>query len=718
MAGSLRPPIVGALMVGVVVSCTGSTSALQDGAASMDAGVKSPENSEIVVPLSLRAAFRRASVLLAGRLPRADELVALKDNASLEEAVRKLCEDEEFYLWLHDTWNDVLRTQLVDAGTDIQGIGNEYGRAPAYYDPGATGTSTEKRDWAMLSFGEEPLRLIAQVVREGRPFGEILTSARLLVNPYTAAVYGLPHSAPIAPENYEKWEWASVKPMQRMGTREVPVPHSGILASPSFLLQWPTSLTNRSRKRADFVLRNFLATDILGLINRPTDVAAFVDVENAPRTAPACAACHNILDPVAGGFQGLDEKVMTRAVANDAWHPEMAAAGLGSAVMPVSARSNAVAWLGQAIATDKRFALAMTRVIYTGLLGEEPLGPPATGSNRGASDDANSKTAREYTLAYDAQQAWISAAAEAFLARNQDLRELVVRVVTSPYFLASSMVVGTASASNDALGVGRLLTPEMLVRKLRSTIGSTDFYWIRPILEPTASQVGAGWVASRSDPRSQAMLGDFQWRNLLGGGASAQAPDRSRDVSTTMFAAWEYIALRVSCNVTAFDFTVSKAERRLFPLVEVSTRPYSARTNTAMPRVAMPANIEAIKANIRELHWRLLGEELSPDSDEERRTFALFDETWKEQEMASLSGGLGAANGPKLFHYKCAAGRDLNAAPVSDGLGGRVFPSLPSRAVTGVYGEGQSISDDPDFTLRAWQTVITYLMTDYRFLYE
>jgi hypothetical protein len=74
-------------------------------------------------------------------------------------------------------------------------------------------------------------------------------------------------------------------------------------------------------------------------------------------------------------------------------------------------------------------------------------------------------------------------------------------------------------------------------------------------------------------------------------------------------------------------------------------------------------------------------------------TYGLFYDTWVEGNEALASGAVDAT-----LISTCQASKDQ-----ATGL------KLPND---------KKITADPVYTVRAWQAVLTYLMSDYRFIYE
>ena len=62
---------------------------------------------------------------------------------------------------------------------------------------------------------------------------------------------------------------------------------------------------------------------------------------------------------------------------------------------------------------------------------------------------------------------------------------------------------------------------------------------------------------------------------------------------------------------------------------------------------------------------------------------------------------------------------------MADTTNGRMTPSIAAACQAVVHPttgdplpEEQQVTEDPDYTVRAWMGVVTYLLGDYRFLYE
>ena len=154
---------------------------------------------------------------------------------------------------------------------------------------------------------------------------------------------------------------------------------------------------------------------------------------------------------------------------------------------------------------------------------------------------------------------------------------------------------------------------------------------------------------------------------LYGGIDSKEVTERATDPSGAMGAIQRIISNDVACKHVARDFARPAGERRLFPGIEPGVLPGSSAENDAK-----------IRAAIVLLHERILGRYDAPNSAEVERTFKLFAAIVKD---ASEQKGL-----EKQEAYACR--------------------------------QGGAISADPQYTVRAWRAVVTYLLRRPEFLYE
>lgn len=163
-------------------------------------------------------------------------------------------------------------------------------------------------------------------------------------------------------------------------------------------------------------------------------------------------------------------------------------------------------------------------------------------------------------------------------------------------------------------------------------------------------------------------LVDEEYRILYGGIDSKAVTERMGDPSGAMGAIQRIMSNDVACKNVAYDFSRDPSERRLFPGIEPDV----------VPGVDA-GDDQKIRRAIVHLHRHLLGQERLPDHPEIDRTFRLFAGILEDSHARR---GLG-----KQESYFCGAVKDRR-------------------------------QEDPQFTIRAWRAVVTYLLRQDDFLYE
>lgn len=600
--------------------------------------------------LDAKQTLRKAALHLAGRLPTDDENAKLSagGEGALDAALDGLMSEDAFYGRVQEMWNDVLLTdkyQWRGRGYPIavyQLNAEDYPGAADLRKQWESGNWKEMTDaervWQNDALGREPLNLIASVVRNDLPFTEILTADYALVDDALARVYRVD-------DGKTGWRKAQVK--YANGTL---VPHAGILSTPMWLNRYTTTATNRSRHRARALLKTFLATDILKLADRPIDVALVTQKDNPTMNADQCTVCHRVIDPIAGGFRGYDEADYERFKPDRPWHDDMVPPAFGEQELPSGSYGAALPWLAQQIAADPRFDLAVVYQAYTGLTGHQPLPYPLAGADF-----------EPRLKAWNAQDAFFRQLGQAFRDHNRSYKALVRGMVKSPSYRAVA-VPGASDerlAELDPLGTARLLSPEMLDRKL---LALTGVHWRKQW----------DWAKAPQD-----WLSDTGIAGLYGGIDSDAITERAVSLNGVMSnLAWR-MATELACLAVPYDFAKPPEKRLLFTKVLQAEVPESAGH-------PVPGSVDSIKANIAALYERLLGETAGPA--EVDAAFELFLETWREGTKGPLVA--------RSLVYQCGI------SPV-DGT------NLPDE-----------VRRDATYTVRSWMAVTTYLLSDYRVLYE
>jgi hypothetical protein len=155
---------------------------------------------------------------------------------------------------------------------------------------------------------------------------------------------------------------------------------------------------------------------------------------------------------------------------------------------------------------------------------------------------------------------------------------------------------------------------------------------------------------------------------LYGGIDSKEVTDRATDPSGAMGAIERSLSNDVACKHVARDFALPPAQRKLFPGIEPGVLPLASADGDT-----------AIRKAIVHLHEKILGRYDGAESAEVQRTFEL------------LAGIVSDAKERKdLDKREAWACRQSTPAP----------------------------PDDPNYTIRAWRGVVTYLLRRPEFLYE
>jgi hypothetical protein len=554
--------------------------------------------------LDVRRLLRRATLSLAGRLPTDEELqtVAVGGLPAVSGVLDNVLREDAFYDRLREGFNDIFLTLGIDGNADATVLSYEHFEKTRLwyqkYDLSHIADEKERRQAGYKLAREyreallgEPMKLIEHIVRNDRPFTEIVTADYVMVSPYSARGYGVfdelkdKFTDPDDPFEYVPVRLKALKGRSQREDQESATgfyPHAGLLSTFQYLSRYPTTETNRNRLRARMYYQHFLGVDVLELAARVFDAAAVTEKFEIPTMqASECVVCHRTLDPVAGLFQDywrFEANFAIYGKRKEGWFTDMFGAGLEGENLPAEERWRALQWLGERTAKDPRFAATMVSHAYYLLTGRRPLLPPK---------DVDDPLFGAKRRAYLEQQQRIQSIASHFAGTNFNFKTALKDWIVSDFYRADGLATAASTperrAELDDIGIVRLLAPEQLERKLEAVFGQR---WGR-LTEQTAM--------------------------LYGGIDSKEVTERATDPSGAMGAIQRTLANDVACRNVALDFSKPAERRILFPNIDPETLPGSS-----------PEADARIRQTIVRLHERILGRFDEPESAEVDRTFALF----------------------------------------------------------------------------------------------
>ncbi|HEY6168071.1 MAG TPA: DUF1592 domain-containing protein [Verrucomicrobiae bacterium] len=610
-----------------------------------------------IVMLDDRKLLRRVTLSLSGRLPTEAEFAAVKRDGlkALPTILDELMTEDAFYDRLREGFNDIFLTVGADGNADQTFLSYDHFPQRHWYQKFELSQIADERERKQASYRlareyrealhGEPMKLIEYIVRNDRPFTEIVTADYIMVTPYTARGYGIFEEVKGKFKNLDNgFEYIPVRLHALKGRNRSQdqdsvtgfYPHAGLLSTFQYLCRYPTTDTNRNRQRARVYFLHFLGVDVLELAARVSDAAAVTAKYKVPTLeASECVVCHKTIDPVAGLFQDYwrfaGEGVYGRR--KGGWFTDMFGPGFEGEDLPAGERWRALQWLGEHTAKDPRFAVAMVEHAYYILSGRKVLQPPK---------ELDDPLYAEKRRAYQEQRKQTEAIAARFAQTGFNFKNVLKDWIVSDFYRADGLASAASNparrAELDDIGVVRMLAPEQVERKVAAVFGER---WGR--------------------------LND-QMAMLYGGIDSKEVTERAPDPSGAMGAIQRILANDVACRQTALDFSRKPAERKLFPGIEPDVLPYSS-----------PEADAKIRRAIVHLHERVLGRIDREGSPEVERTFKLF--------AGIVSNAVASKRSGAEEIYSCRQGL---LAPIPD----------------------------PNYTVRAWRAVVTYLLRQHEFLYE
>ena len=702
---------------------------------------------EGVVLLDDGETLHKAALALTGRAPTVAEKLALSTSGDLAQVVEEhLLTDASFYTRIQDLYNDVLLTDRVLGGFKlishlaqadfpnrfyfrkyVAGKANYNNATYTCGDPGNgqpccadvdpykdeacddAGLSkplcTHHDNHAVQNLRRQGLALIAYVIQNDKPFTEILTADYAVVNPALARIFGVvdtPGGVSFADHcDLSDWKPVKLEMDNQQGVTEEnaypssKIPHAGIFSTHTFLNRFSSTTTNLNRHRTSMVMKRFLDIDIEKLVAFTVGQGAG-QVDNPTKDQLTCSVCHSVMDPIAGAFHkwtGLGRVRRSRAwhVCTDFQEASCAAAadcpvgwdcldsvcvapgyepslcvrpiGYQGEPMPPSADKAPLRWMTAKMAADPRFATATAKTMLTLLTGRDVLVAPT--------DPADSGYPAAIRAAI-AQEKEVARVAALFVDNGYDFKTTVTEIVTGAWFRAMDGNVDGAQAAAllaGQVGGGRLRTPEVLALRIRDVMG---FPWVT--------------LGGRLDSFLATTMG---YKTIYGGIDSDAITTRMRDPFSVASAVARRMANETGCLAVPQDFAWNNAlDRRFFVLVDPEVDSLDAG--------GQPTNVGSVDDTITFLHQAILQEEAPPGSEAFEETYELLLAVWQ--------GGLSrldAGTEPTALPQRCQATKDLT--------NGKVFAESP-------FPNRDPVLEDPNYVIRTWMAVVSYLLSDARFL--
>ena len=284
--------------------------------------------AEDLVPLGGPRLLRRVSLDLRGTLPTPDELDAAAADPEIwrsfaaQWVTGPAFEERLVTLLAEHWWTRIDTFEVVRFDYDL----------------------TYEQEFAFdRSVGEEPLRLVARVVAEDRPWSDVVTAPHTMADPMLAGLWPLDY-----PAGADGWQEATYTDGR---------PHAGVLSTNGLWWRYTTTDSNMNRSRAAAISRLLLCQDYLARPITLTGAADVSDPEHAIRTDPYCVACHASLDPVAASMFGFWWLSLYSRIEQDVYHPEreaLAEAFLGVDPAWFGTPTSGLPDLGYAISQDHR----------------------------------------------------------------------------------------------------------------------------------------------------------------------------------------------------------------------------------------------------------------------------------------------------------------------------------------------------------------------------
>jgi hypothetical protein len=307
-----------------------------------------PQERAEEVGLSSTELLVRVSLDLRGVRPSLSELAAVEaDPEALDGLIDGFLQDERFGERVADIFALAYRTRLDRFTPDAAEFGIDPALDPAF----------------QAAIGDEPLRLLAYVAENDRPWTEIVTADYTVVDEVLAMAW--PVDYPAGASGWQAVPWTDGRPA------------AGVLSTNGLWWRYTSTMENYNRGRANAASRILLCQDFLARpVSFPRSDAAPGSDEllEQTKTDPSCIPCHNALDPLGSFFYGFDyfyePYYMTPEYNHHAEQSWLGGTGLAPSYFGQSA--SGLGQLGELIAADPRFLSCTVERVFEGMLHRAP----------------------------------------------------------------------------------------------------------------------------------------------------------------------------------------------------------------------------------------------------------------------------------------------------------------------------------------------------------
>ena len=243
-----------------------------------DANLPPPEeNIDYGGPDPVAQLFR-ASLDLRGIRPSLEEIALVEEDPEMYQAlVEGFIDDPRFGDRIVNLYTEVYLTRSDNYTVSA----SDYGLA------------SDQQFVFARSVGDETLRVLSHIVQNDLPYTELVTADWTMANEVLAQAWPLDY-----PEGETGW-----KKVHYTDSR----PSAGILASNSLWWRYMSTASNANRGKANAISKILLCNDYLSKnvdFDRSVNLLDQDALNDALKTNPGCAACHNSLDPLASFLWG------------------------------------------------------------------------------------------------------------------------------------------------------------------------------------------------------------------------------------------------------------------------------------------------------------------------------------------------------------------------------------------------------------------------------